>query len=250
MANNDIQVLGKAIELMDLLASGRPLSAAELSVQLGQPRSTVYRILGTLADRGWIEATQRGRYRIGAQLLATGRSALDQSALREVALPAMKYLWRSTGLTVYLFVPSGDKAICLDRIDGSEYDPTWLRTGGWLPYEEGASPRVLLAHDAGGARTSWESRLDENDMLGERAERFRAFKRRLLTIKSQGYEVYNGANRGLDFYASVAAPIFDKTGHCVASITVGGRKDAVAKVQEQAYFKSSVASVAQKLQLR
>jgi len=250
MVKGDIQVLGKAVELMDLLASGRPLSAAELSARLGQPRSTVYRILGTLAERGWIEEAQHGRYRIGAQLLATGRSALDQSRLREIALPAMKHLWRSTGLTVYLFVPSGDKAICLERIDGSEYDPTWLRTGGWLRYEEGASPRVLLAHDAGGARSAWESRLDENTMPGESAERLRAFRRRLQTIKSQGFEFYNGANRGLGYYGSVAAPLFDRLGHCIASITVGGRKDAVARVQEQADFTSTVASVAEKLQLR
>ena len=92
--------------------------------------------------------------------------------------------------------------------------------------------------------------MNEHDMSGETAERFRAFKRRLQNIKAQGFEVYNGANRGHDYYGSVAAPIFDRQGRCVASITVGGRKDAVSKVSEDAAFRSSVASVAAKLQLR
>jgi len=245
MADNEIQVLGKAIELMSALAAERPLSAAELSATLHQPRSTIYRILGTLVDRGWVEEASRGRYRIGAQLLATGRSALDQSAIRREAMPVMKYLSQRFGQTIFLFVASGDRAVCLETIEGTAYDPTWLRPGGWLRYEDGASPRVLLAHDSGGARRAWEGRVSPDRLSGAQTQHLKAFKQRLATIKNRGYEVYHGSQRGYSADASVAAPIFDKAGRCVASISVGGREDAITVFSEQAYLRSVVASAAE-----
>jgi len=249
MADNEIQVLGKAIELMSALAAERPLSAAELSASLQQPRSTVYRILNTLVDRGWVEEASRGRYRVGAQLLATGRSALDQSAIRREAIPVMKYLSQKFGQTIFLFVASGNRAVCLETIEGTAYDPTWLRPGGWLRYEDGASPRVLLANDSGGARAAWEGSVATDRLSGTQTELLRAFKQRLVTIKSRGYEVYNGSDRGYNSDTSVAAPIFDKAGRCVASISVGGRKDAITEFSEQAYLRSVVASAAEKVRV-
>jgi DNA-binding IclR family transcriptional regulator len=250
VADNEIQVLGKAIELMSALAADRPLSAAELSEGLAQPRSTVYRILGTLVERGWVEEASRGKYRVGAQLLATGRSALDQSAIRKEAIPVMKYLSQKFGQTIFLFVASGDRAVCLETIEGTAYDSTWLRPGGWLRYEDGASPRVLLANNSAGARRSWENRVATDRLSGSQTEHLMAFKQRLATIKNRGYEIYNGSDRGYNADTSIAAPIFDRAGRCVASISVGGRKDAITEFSEQAYLRSVVASAAESVRVR
>ena len=116
-----VQVLNKANSLLQVLATRGPQTAVELARETGEPRTTIYRLLATLQPMGWVEETpRRGRYALGLQLVQLGRAAVEQELERRVALPALRALRNETGLTVYLTVLRGLRAVCVERIDGRE----------------------------------------------------------------------------------------------------------------------------------
>ena len=61
----------KAGALMEALAQERIATSARLTEMIDEPVSSVYRMLATLADIGWVEQIgHRGAYRIGGKLLS------------------------------------------------------------------------------------------------------------------------------------------------------------------------------------
>ena len=61
--SNRIPVLEKAVEILEYIASHPgPVSRTELQKALGIPQATCYRIVATLAGKGWLEAFSGNRY--------------------------------------------------------------------------------------------------------------------------------------------------------------------------------------------
>src|SRR3954462_10553323 len=70
--DSPVAVLAKAGALLDCLADGE-LTPAELTVRMGEPRSSVYRLIASLSELELIDAgTRRGTYRLGLKLLRLG----------------------------------------------------------------------------------------------------------------------------------------------------------------------------------
>src|SRR4051812_26031932 len=70
--DSPVAVLAKAGALLDCLADGE-LTPAELTVRMGEPRSSVYRLIASLSELELIDpGTQRGTYRLGLKLLRLG----------------------------------------------------------------------------------------------------------------------------------------------------------------------------------
>lgn len=59
----------RALDLLEVLSSSPvPLSATELSVALGIPKSSLFHLTATLADRGYIHHDEEGGYSLGPRL--------------------------------------------------------------------------------------------------------------------------------------------------------------------------------------
>ncbi|MCK6210067.1 IclR family transcriptional regulator [Georgenia sp. EYE_87] len=230
MSSEGVQVLHKATALLRELGDGTPMSAAELATALGQPRTTVYRLLNTLIELGWVQEThQRGRFALDVGMFATARGALDCSPLRLAAISFMRALRNRTQKLVLLTVRRGTEAICIERMDGSEVYPVGMQLGGRLPLHAGAGPRVLLALSSPAVIQAWE---DEARANGEAKAitphtlvDIEAITNRLQLIRARGYELSMGDSVvGL---GSVAAPVIGPDGVCVAAITLAGRSEDV-----------------------
>ena len=222
---SSVQVLGKASALLDLLADAGEASAATLAERLGEPRSTVYRLLNSLAQLGLVEhGAGRGRYRLGLRLLRLGHAAVSRFDVRAAALPVMEQLNESTGETVFLCVQRGDEAVCIEQIDGRRVQVLALSLGGSLPLHVGAAPRVLLA---------WEPRERWDEYGAGRLARFTdrtpadpgALQAELAAIRAQGYAVSDGdVTEGI---AAIGAPVFDHRGAACAALSIAGVRPAL-----------------------
>ncbi len=224
-ADGSIMVLDKAIALLDLLARGQDLTSAEIAAELGEPRSSVYRLLASLQLHGVVEpAPARGRFRLGLHLLELGNAAVGRFDEREAALPAMETLHRDTGETVFLCVRRELEAVCIERIEGERVQSLALRLGGALPLHVGAAPRALLAFEP--------DELWQQVFAGalERPTPLAAATRRELVpmleeIREQGYAVSDeDVTLGI---AAIAAPIFDHTGKVRAAVSISGTKPLI-----------------------
>lgn len=141
-----VRVLVKAMSVLDLLAEvSEPISLGEIAGRLDLNKSTCYRILHTLAAGDFVERHSPGTYRLGIGAFRIGSAMARRMGVRERALPAMQELYRATGETIFLLIPRGDEAVCVERLDGRYAATHTLRVGGALPLHMGAGPRLLLA---------------------------------------------------------------------------------------------------------
>jgi DNA-binding IclR family transcriptional regulator len=222
-----VQVLRKVALILDRLADEGEISASRLADLVGEPRSTVYRLLTSLQSLDMVEpGSRRGTYRLGLKLLRLGSSVVSRFDVRQSALPVMEAMHEETGNTVFLCIRRGHEAVCIERIDGRWVQSMALRLGGALPLHVGASPRVLLAFEpqevweeyasAEGGLEAWTERTPTS-----RRELFRA----LTAVRERGVSISDeDVTIGM---AAVGAPIRDYRGRVCAGLSMSGPRPAI-----------------------
>lgn len=221
-----VQVLEKAGTLLDRLAEQGELSAARLAELVGEPRSTVYRLLGSLRRLDMVEpGTRRGSYRLGMKLLRLGSAVVARFDERQAALPVMERIHEETGETVFLCVRRGREAVCIERLDGRRVQSLALQLGGSLPLHAGAAPRVLLAHEPVDV---WEEYIGKGPLAAFTANTpttAEALFERLEEVRRLGYSVSDeDVTVGI---AALGAPILDYQGVVRAALSVSGIRVAI-----------------------
>jgi len=221
-----IQVVIKVGALLDGLAEVGESTASDLADRIGEPRSTVYRLLSTLQQLEMVEpGMRRGTYRLGLTLLRLGAEVAAGFDERRAALPVLERLHKETGETVFLCVRRGDEAVCIERLDGQRVQSLALRLGGSLPLHAGAAPRALLAFEP---KERWEEYAAATDLeaFTPKTPVVRAaLLRRLDETRSLGYAVSDeDVTIGI---AALGAPVFDYRGKVCAAISISGVRSAI-----------------------
>ena len=224
--NEPLGVIRKATALLDQLSADGESTAARLSEALGEPRTTVYRLLRALERSELVEPARRpGNYRLGLKVFRLGGSVVALFDERQAALPHMEALHAATGETVFLCIRRGTEAVCIERIEGSRAVSLALKLGGSLPLHAGAAPRVLLAaeppdvwreyHDAAMRRTVVPPVPDDRDALfGE-----------LGTVRRAGYAISDeDVTVGI---AAIGAPVRNHAGVVTAALSISGVRPAI-----------------------
>jgi DNA-binding IclR family transcriptional regulator len=228
-----IQVLRKAAELLDRLAEEGELGAGRLAELIGEPRSTVYRLLASLQDLELVEPGQRrGSYRLGLRLLRLGSAVVARFDERDAALPVMERIHAETEETVFLCIRRGLEAACIERLDGRWVRSMALRLGGALPLHIGAGPRALLAYEP---RELWHEYVDAGPLEAwtpntptDAAQLFRM----LEDVRATGVSISDeDVTLGM---AAVGAPIFDHRGRVCAALSISGPRPTVLGDSEAA----------------
>jgi len=103
-----IAVLDKTFNILEVMArTGRVLSLAELAEECRLPKPTVFRILKSLRDLGYVEQTDRGgEYGLSGRLASLREYGRDE-AVRNKALPLMQSLHEEFDETVNLGLLEG-----------------------------------------------------------------------------------------------------------------------------------------------
>jgi DNA-binding IclR family transcriptional regulator len=103
-----IAVIDKAFTILEVLArTGRALSLAELAEECRMPKPTVYRILRSLRDLGYIDQEDKGgAYALSGRLSSLHEYGRDE-AVRDEALPLMQRLHAEFNETVNLGLLEG-----------------------------------------------------------------------------------------------------------------------------------------------
>ena len=221
-----VQVVAKVGALLDQLAERGETTASELADRIGEPRSTVYRLLATLQHLDMVEpGTRRGTYRLGLALLRLGSAVVARFDERQAALPVMERIHEETGETVFLCIRRGHDAVCIERLDGRRVQSLALRLGGSLPLHVGAAPRVLLAFEP---EDFWDEYVRsgplESFTEGTPTTRKSLFAG-LHETRERGYAVSDeDVTLGI---AALGAPIYDYRGTLRAALSISGVRQAI-----------------------
>lgn len=141
------QSLAKALALIEAMAtSSRPQTAVQLSHALKIPRPTIYRILGTLAQHGFVSREEgTSSYRLSFKMLDLGQRVLEGTDLLDAARPALRKLGAHCRETVHLAIPEDGRMVYLDKLEGSGPFCANSRLGRSVPMHCTALGKSVLA---------------------------------------------------------------------------------------------------------
>jgi len=223
---NPVQILAKAAAALEQMGDNGEMTAAELAGLLGEPRSSIYRLLASLSDAGLVEqGSTRGTYQLGMKLFQLGSKVAQRFDERQLALPVMERLHNATEQTVFLCVRRHDQAVCIERLHGKHVQTLALTLGGVLPLHVGAGPQVLLAYGSEQFREAYLSGRRFQRLTPKTSTSARQVRRDLDEIRRFGYAVSDeDVTVGI---AALGAPIFDHTGQIRAALSISGVKPAI-----------------------
>lgn len=143
-----VKSASRTVALLELLAArgDRPARLDELAGDLGVPRSSMYQLLQTLVDCGWVRSDTTGSlYGIGIRALLTGTSYLDGDAHVRAARPHLDDASDTLGETIHLARLDGPNVVYLATRESHEYPRTLSRVGRRVPAHAAALGKALLA---------------------------------------------------------------------------------------------------------
>jgi DNA-binding IclR family transcriptional regulator len=139
---------------ISLLAAFRPgdkaLTVTELAKRTRLYKSTVLRLLASLAQGRLLHRNAEGHWMLGPELARLASIHSAAFSLEDIVLPAMRELVQGTQESVAFHVRQGDQRLVLFRVDSPQLLRDHARAGDMLPLDRGAGGRVLMAY--GGAK--------------------------------------------------------------------------------------------------
>jgi DNA-binding IclR family transcriptional regulator len=211
--------LDVALQVLEALDNGAPeRGVSDLARELGVSKAAIYRILTTLARRGYVtQNPATSHYAIGPRLRRFSHVAASKLDLPSVARPFMIELRDATLDTVHLAVLEGGEAVYIAKEDGLHPVQVISRVGARCPAHCVSTGKALLAYAddavrerllaAGLTRYTPLTHAEPDD-----------FRQELARIRARGCALNTGEWR--TEVRGVAAPIIDSTGRAVASIGV------------------------------
>ncbi len=143
-----VKSASRTVALLELLAGRGDLPARldELAAELEVPRSSMYQLLQTLVDCGWVRSDTTGSlYGIGIRALLTGTGYLDGDAHVRAVRPCLDEASDTLGETIHLARLDGADVVYLATRESHEYPRTLSRVGRRVPAHAGALGKALLA---------------------------------------------------------------------------------------------------------
>jgi IclR family KDG regulon transcriptional repressor len=112
--------LVKGLNLLTVLsAKSSDYSLTELATALEADKSTVHRILAVMETMGFVEKHQgTKRYTVGPQFRAL--FSTNHGQIQRSALPVMRSLEESLGVTVALRIREGKQMVVIDRVESND----------------------------------------------------------------------------------------------------------------------------------
>src|SRR5579872_1110058 len=118
-----VPAVDRALSILEAISEGNSgLTNAYLARRLGIPKSSASSILRLLQNRGYLcRYAENGRYKLGFKILTLGRKLLENSDIRDLALPFMRDLVDRVDLTCHLAMLGQYEAVHLEKIVARRY---------------------------------------------------------------------------------------------------------------------------------
>lgn len=237
---NYISVMGKIFAVLQYFISKGPkqqtVAFQEIASALPFARTTVHRILYSLGKLGYLEKVEGGsHYRLAEKFFELTEPAVHFRRLQSVAKSVMVRLLIQFAETVNLGVLENGHVTHIDVLQSPSALRIAANPGERNPVHSTALGKAILAFLP---EDEVESILEQNPLIKMTpktiTQKARLFEH-LATVREQG--VVFDLEENLTGVVCVAAPIFDRLGRVVASLSVSGpasrMESKLLQVQEE-----------------
>ena len=225
MPQKSNQSIERAIDILFCFSREKSrLTINEIADQTGLPKSTCYRLIGTLKKKGLVDLDKEpNRYRLGMALLRFHDIITDSLDLVRIARPYLHRLTEISGETAQLIQKNNNVAICVEKTDSPAALMVRPDKGTIIGLHSGASGKAILAFLPEPEQKKIIAKAGLKKLGPKTITDPVELQKKLNQIKEQGYavsheEIYPGV-------AALAVPIFDAGNRVVASICVAGPKE-------------------------
>jgi DNA-binding IclR family transcriptional regulator len=198
----------------------KELGVSELARRLGIGKSSVHRILGTLAGEGLIEQNPAtGNYRLGIVMFELGEAVRVHLDLHAAVGPVLAALREQTRESCQVGVLDGYEVVYVDRLESPQTLRLFTETGRRVPAHCTSSGKVLLAHLAPDERDRLLRAMPLPALTPRTITDRAALDAELTRVRRRGWsEAVDEREVGV---ASIAVPIRDGGGEVVAALSIG-----------------------------
>ncbi len=215
-----MSVLAKSADILDFVAEfPEQATLTSIAERVGQPRSSVHRLLAEMVQNGLLLRVGASRYAPGPRLARWGQAADEVGQIVRLAEPPMKRLRDAVGESIHLYVRQRDKRVCIAAVDGRYELRHFTEVGKPLPLSVGASGKLLLAH-ADRAVRQQELRRAAEKPVTPRAPSLARLERQLRTIVETDWSTSFGERE--EGLAAAAVPVRNSAGQVIAALTISG----------------------------
>lgn len=197
----------------------RELTGAELSRRLDLPRASVFRLLQTLEQMGFVERVgDSANYKLGVAVLRLGFEYLASMELAEHGRPIIDDLCAHTGLSAHLVVRDGREVVFVAKAAARSLIFNSIQVGARLPAHATVLGRLLLADLSLADLRHLYSGLELKAYTAHTPTTVAALKKLVDADARRGYAVsQSGFESGI---STVAAPVFDEQHKVAAAVSV------------------------------
>lgn len=199
----------------------KSLTLHQISQKLDLPKSTVFRLLNTLVEIGFIHHQEDQSYCMSLKVLRLANLVPSTLGIRDVAKPELRALAEKTGETVSLSMLDGHERVVLDVMESSSRLRSIVRVGEVVKLQNGAVGRVFMA---------FQPKLNFDEIFKDTAAPA-ALDAELAEIRNAGYACSVGDR--LEGASGMAAPVFDLEGECNYCISVAGPAVRISDRQDE-----------------
>lgn len=145
----EVKSAARTVEVLEVLAArgNEPVTVRELCEAMNAPRSSMYALLRTLSELGWVRSdSTHSLYSIGIRALLAGTTYLDTDPLLQVIQPHVDALSRQLDETVHYGRLDRTDIVYLATHQSTAYERTHNRIGRRLPAYSTSLGKAVLAH--------------------------------------------------------------------------------------------------------
>jgi DNA-binding IclR family transcriptional regulator len=211
------QSLAKALQILDELGEG-PATLDQLAAKVGVHKTTVLRLLRTLAEDHYVFRDGSHRYHLGAHIHELSSRGLDQREVRSIAAPRLAAFNREHGRTTHLSELMGSEIVYIDKLESHDNVRMASRIGLRAPVHSTAAGKVLVADLPESRVEALLEQLVFSRATPNTITDSDAYRVELHWVREHGWAHDREENE--PSINCVAAPIRDASGRAVAAVSV------------------------------
>jgi DNA-binding IclR family transcriptional regulator len=219
---SSVPALDRALTILELLAAHADgMRMREIAEHLDLPANSVFRITGTLEERGYLQRDGEDmRYRLTRKFLSLGYAAIGEDKLVERALDVMRHLRDETQETALIGIRIDHEGIVLEQAAATQPLKFLVDPGTRFPLHTSAPGKAILAFLPPVERDAVLRKLKFTRFTPRTITSRQDFELELEGVLRQGYGIDRGEE--LEGLHCVGAPVFNHRGYPIAALWVTG----------------------------
>ncbi len=141
-----VQALDRALNLLDVMAAGDGITLSDLAQRAGLAPSSAYRLLQTLAARGFVEFIERDQlWAIGVETFRTGMAFQRRYSIASVGRGILGDLVQASGETANIAIFESGEIVFVAQVESHEPIRAFFRSGERRAAHASGIGKALLA---------------------------------------------------------------------------------------------------------